>query len=259
MRTITRLRQHSKARLLACILTLACSVPLAVQAQTDAIAVAVAHPGRDADRSDDDARKPAEVLELFGIEPGMRVLDLLAGGGYYTEILSRVVGSGGSVLFHNNQAYQSFLGDALEKRTAGERLPNVEVLNKEVADLDFENGELDAVVFILGFHDIYFRDDGWPEIDAEKLLATLYRGLRSGGRLGVVDHSAKNGAEPLDSGTLLHRIEEGFARRTIEAAGFVLEGESDTLRNADDDRSIQVFDPAIRRKTDRFVMLFKKP
>ena len=252
-------KRSLKLTVLPAVLAFLCVAPTGAQAVPDVIAAAVLSPTRDADRADDANRKPAEVLALFGIEPGMRVLDLLAGGGYYTEIVSRVVGPEGSVIFHNNEAYRQFLGDALAERTADDRLPNVEVLNVEVADLDFEDGELDAVLFILGFHDIYYKADGWPDIDADRLLATLYRGLRSGGLLGIVDHSAKDGAEALDSGTNVHRIDEGFAKRTIEAAGFVLEAESDGLRNADDDRSIQVFDPSIRRKTDRFVLLFRKP
>ena len=234
-------------------------LPCVAQAGSEAILAALAHPAREADRADDANRKPGEVLDFVGVEPGMRVLDLLAGGGYYTEILSRVVGNEGSVIFHNNAAYHQFLGEALAKRTAGSRLPNVEVLDDEVADLEFEAGELDAVMFVLGFHDIYYKDDGWPDIDGEELLAVLYRGLRAGGLLGVVDHSAVDGADALDSGTNLHRIDEAFTRRTIEAAGFVLDDESDILRNAADDRSIQVFDASIRRKTDRFVLLFRKP
>lgn len=234
-------------------------LPCVAQAGSEAISAALAHPAREADRADDANRKPGEVLDFVGVEPGMRVLDLLAGGGYYTEILSRVVGNEGSVIFHNNAAYRQILGEALAKRTAGSRLPNVEVLDDEVADLEFEAGELDAVMFVLGFHDIYYKDDGWPDIDGEELLAVLYRGLRAGGLLGVVDHSAVDGADALDSGTNLHRIDEAFTRRTIEAAGFVLDDESDILRNAADDRSIQVFDASIRRKTDRFVLLFRKP
>lgn len=240
------------------LLAMACASG-AVLGDSEAISAALAHPAREADRADDANRKPGEVLDFIGVEPGMRVLDLLAGGGYYTEILSRVVGDEGSVIFHNNASYRQFLGEALAKRTAGSRLPNVEVMDDEVADLDFEAGELDAVVFILGFHDIYYKADGWPDINGEELLAVLYRGLRAGGLLGVVDHSAKDGADALDSGTNLHRIDEAFTRRTIEAAGFILEDESDILRNGADDRSIEVFDASIRRKTDRFVLLFRKP
>ena len=135
-------------------------LPCVAQAGSEAISAALAHPAREVDRADDANRKPGEVLDFVGVEPGMRVLDLLAGGGYYTEILSRVVGNEGSVIFHNNAAYRQFLGEALAKRTAGSRLPNVEVLDDEVADLEFEAGELDAVMFVLGFHDIYYKDDG---------------------------------------------------------------------------------------------------
>ena len=120
------------------LVALSCVAPGTAQVASEAISAAVSHPAREADRVDDANRKPGMVLDFFGIQAGMRVLDLLAGGGYYTEILSRVVAEKGSVIFHNNAAYRQFLGEALAKRTAGSRLPNVEVLDDEVADLEFE-------------------------------------------------------------------------------------------------------------------------
>ena len=67
---------------------------------------AVAAEGRtDADRERDAGRKPAEVLEFFAIEPGMSILDMFSGGGYYTELLSHVVGPEGRVVAHTNSAY----------------------------------------------------------------------------------------------------------------------------------------------------------
>lgn len=246
------------------LLLLAVGVSLAfataAAARGDSISAALSHSDRpEVDRPDDAKRKPGQVLEFFGIEPGMDVLDLLAGGGYYTEIVSRAVGPEGSVIFHNNQPYREFLGEAIDNRTVNNRLPNVKALTAEVNHLKLEAGQLDAILFVLGFHDIYYEDDSWPAIDGEKLLEKLYDGLRPGGILGIVDHSAKAGSDPVDSGSTLHRIDEAFAKQQIEAAGFTLEASSDILRNAGDDRSIQVFDESIRRQTDRFVLLFRKP
>lgn len=92
-----------------------------------AVAEALASPQRtEADRSRDPLRKPDRVLEFFEIKPGMRVLDLFAGGGYYSEILSRVVGPLGEVVSHNNQAYLDFVQDEVAARFADDRLPNVQ-------------------------------------------------------------------------------------------------------------------------------------
>ena len=227
------------------------------------LADAVANPGRpEADRADDANRKPAEVLEALGIRPGMRVLDLLAGGGYYSEILSSAVGDDGSVLFHNNQAYLDFLGaDKIAERTAGGRLRNVESLASELSDLGLEEGELDAIIFILGFHDLYLVvDDGsWPIIDQPKLMRALFDGLRPSGILGIVDHSAIADTDPYEGAKGPHRIDEAFVRTVVEDAGFVFESDSDVLRHPEDDRLTPVFDESIRRRTDRFILRYRKP
>lgn len=231
------------------------------EAIAETIAAALAHAERpEGDPADDENRKPGEVLEFFAIAPGMRVLDLLAGGGYYTELLSRIVGPEGSVLFHNNASYRQFLGEALATRTADGRLSNVTSLDVEVDDLVFEPGELDAVLFILGFHDLYYEVEGsWPAINEGRLLATLFEGLKPGGILGIVDHAAPEGADVPESGREQHRIDEAIVRSTVGAAGFVFDSESSILRNPEDDRTILVFDESIRRRTDRFVLLYRKP
>ena len=75
-----------------------------------AIEQAVANSARpEADTLRDSNRKPAEVLEFFGIEPGMNVLDIFAGGGYYTEILSYLVGDDGKVTLYNNGGWNGFV------------------------------------------------------------------------------------------------------------------------------------------------------
>jgi predicted methyltransferase len=235
----------------------------AEEAYSDAaVGAAVASPERpEADRADDAARQPGDVLAFFEIAPGMTVLDLLAGGGYYTELLSRAVGADGRVLFHNNDAYVGFVGEAIEQRTAGGRLANVEPLVAEVNELELDPGSLDAVIFVLGYHDIYYapEDGSWPPIDRDRLLAELHAALRPGGVLGIVDHAAEAGADPTDTGNRLHRIDPELVREQVTAAGFELVAESDVLRNPEDDHTQVVFDPAIRRKTDRFVMRFRKP
>ena len=57
----------------------------------------------------------------------------------------------------------------------------------------------------------------------------------------------------------LHRIEGAALRRQVEAAGFVFEAETKVVANPDDDHSLNVFDPAIRGRTDQFVYRFRKP
>lgn len=222
---------------------------------------AVAHPDRRAaDAARDAGRKPAEVLEFFGIGPGMAVLDLFSGGGYYSELLSYVVGPDGRVVAHSNKAYLNFVGDEFEERYAGGRLANVEVLMAENNELEVAAEAFDAVMLILSYHDLFYvsPENGWPKIDVPKLLAEIHKGMKPGAILGVVDHYAEAGS-PRETGNTVHRIDPGIVISELEIAGFVLEGKSNILRNMDDDYSKIVFDPELRGKTDRFVLRFRKP
>ncbi|MCH7853019.1 MAG: class I SAM-dependent methyltransferase [Proteobacteria bacterium] len=213
-----------------------------------------------ADVARDAGRKPAEVMEFFAIEPGMHVLDMFSGGGYYTEILSNVVGPDGKITAQSNKAYLSFSGEESSARYLDNRLPNTSILMAENNELALEADTYDAVTMILAYHDIYYdgADDGWPLIDGPKLLAELYKGMKSGAVLGIVDHNAAPDS-PAETGNTTHRIDVNLVIREVEAAGFILDGRSDILRNDDDDYAKNVFAPETRGKTDRFVLRFRKP
>ena len=222
---------------------------------------AVANSNRtEADRNRDAGRKPAAILDFFAIQPGMTILDMFSGGGYYSEMLSYVVGAEGKVIAHTNAAYTQFVGEEATQRYANKRLPNVQIMVAENNELQLPVSTFDAIMMVLAYHDIYWvsPENGWPEIDSTKLLAELYRGLKPGGTLAVVDHYAATGS-PHDSGGTLHRIDPAIVRNEIEAAGFIFDGSSEILRNPDDDLSLAMGDPAVRGKTDRFVFKFRKP
>jgi predicted methyltransferase len=243
----------------ALVLLVAAGAAVVADAGTDsAIDRAVANEGRsDADRTRDATSKPVQVLEFFGLKPGMVVVDLFAGGGYYTELVAHVVGSTGKVYLHNNKAYMGFIGEELEARLADGRLANVVSLMAEADDLGLPEGKADLILMVMSYHDLYFVDDGWPEIDRKRFWNQVLSALKPGGTLAVVDHVAMSGTGSTAAQDL-HRIDKNFAMSDIEAAGFVFQAESAVLRNHDDDHSLLVFDPKIRRKTDRFVYRFKK-
>lgn len=222
---------------------------------------AVANEARsEADVARDADRKPAEVLSFLRIEPGMSVLDMFSGGGYYSEILSYLVGDDGLVVAHSNKAYLQFVGEEFVARYAGGRLANVDLLMAENNKLRLDQNQFDAIMMGLAYHDTYWvnPDSGWPEIDRDKLLATLFAALKPGGILGITDHYAAKGAGA-NAVPELHRIEKSVVISDFEAAGFELEEESDILRNADDDHSKSVFAPDIRGQSDRFVLRMRKP
>lgn len=210
------------------------------------------------DKARDASRKPAEVLEFIGIKPGMTVIDMYAGGGWYSEVIAHVVGPDGRVYAHSNEAYKNFVGDALEERFADERVPQVTILMAENNHLSLEENSLDAVFLGLSFHDMYHEDveNDWPLLDGVAFLAELKKGLKPGGIVGIIDHRAAAGSPP-ETGDSLHRIDPALVVANMEAAGFVLEAESDLLANPDDDLTTIVFAPEIRGKTDRFIMRFR--
>jgi predicted methyltransferase len=207
------------------------------------------------DRARDAARKPYEVLRFFEIRPGMHVADLGAGGGYMSEILARAVGPQGRVYVQNSPlVIERFAGKALGERLARlQDLGQIQRLDTEFDDPKLPAGELDAAIMILFYHDTY-----WIKTDRPKMLRAIFDALEPGGVFGVIDHHAQAGSRDRDV-QKLHRIDAELVKQEILAAGFVLDAESDILRHPEDDRSKNVFDPALRGQTDQFVYRFRKP
>ena len=221
---------------------------------------AVAQPGRSAaDLKRDAIDHPAEILRLAGIKPGMRVADFLAGNGYYSEMLSHIVGPKGQVLLLNNEAYEKWSGKRWQGRLENGRLPNVEHRTIDVEHLDLPDHSLDAVLLIKVYHDLYWldKDHEWPKMDPNTVLNEIARVLKPGGTLLLVDHSAKPGTGSADAGTL-HRIDEAYARADFEKHGFSFVTSSDVLRRPDDPRDALTYEGPMVGKTDRFAMVFRK-
>ena len=223
---------------------------------------ALTHPGRPAaDSARDVLDHPAEMLRLAGIKPGMKVADVLAGDGYYSELLSYIVGPKGEVDLINNLAFDNWSQPALKDRMAGGRLTNVKQLTVDLNDMKLAPGSLDAILLVKVYHDMYWVDSTpkspWPKIDVSAVLDQLSRALKPGGVLLLIDHSAKAGRGKSDAGDL-HRIEEAFAVKDFSAHGFKVVAKSDLLRRPDDARDLISYKGPAVGKTDRFVLLFRK-
>jgi predicted methyltransferase len=223
---------------------------------------AVQHPGRSAaDLERDKLEHPADILRVSGIKPGMRVIDALAGGGYYSELLSYVVGPKGHVLLLNNAAYDHWSNGDWEKRLAGNRLPNVEHHTSDLEHLDLPDHSADALILIKVYHDLYWVDPKpnaiWPKMNTSAVLDQLARVLKPGGILLIEDHSAKPGTGSADASSL-HRIDEDYTVKDFEKRGFKLVGKSDVLRRPDDQRTLLSYEGPGLGKTDRFVLAFRK-
>lgn len=237
-------------------------MPPAIQSDAPtAIAQAIASTERLAGDADEDARRhPQEVLTFLGVEPGMRVLDFLAGGGYYTELLSRVVGPDGTVIAYNNGLYAKFFGERLTERLNGGRLANVRPLIAEANDLTLEPGELDAALLVMSYHDLYHRPgEGETATDVPQVVAKLFEALKAGGIVLVQDHVAAPGSDIIEAADTIHRIDPEAVKSVFAAAGFTFDGDSALFANPEDDHTKGVFDETIRGRTDRFMIRFSKP
>lgn len=224
----------------------------------DIYEMAVGQPTRSkVDRQADERRHPYEILKLSGITPGMVVVDLLGGSGYYAELFNPIVGPGGKVFLQNNSLFLRFSTEDLEKRLADTRLKNVVRLDSEFADLKLPN-DVDLIFMGLSYHDIYVpREDPVIMTSREEFFPQILAALKPGGKLLVIDHAALEGSGS-SAAPKLHRIAEDYAIQDITSAGFRLVESLDILRNDSDDYSLDIWNEAVFHKTDRFVLLFEK-
>ncbi len=226
----------------------------------EAITAALAHPQRlEGDLARDPLRKPEEVLAFFEIKPGMRVLDLFSGGGYYTEILSRITNPGGSVVSHNNTAYLDYAKDEIASRYADNRLSNVTHLVTEADSLELSDASFDAVLAILTWHDFYYsHSPGWPEVNESQLVTKLCKAMKPGAVLGIIDHVAEAGSIAQQTGQELHRVDPQHIKDDLAASCFEWVAEANFLRNPADQYDKSVMDPTVRGKTDQVIFKYRR-
>lgn len=245
----------------AALLAASFALPTSADHHGHAIMAAVKNVDRSAeDKALDAARKPGDVLMFAGIAPGMKVLDINSAGGYYSEMLSLTVGSGGKVYAHNGAVYWAFMKQTMPERFADGRLANVVHMNGVSEIIDLPAGSLDAAFAALAYHDYFMTHDareGGGREDVMPVLKSIYTALKPGGSFTIVDHIAKAGTGP-DDFDKLHRIDPAFVQKQMEEAGFTLAGSSEALMTGMDDPTASPFAPEVRRKTDRFVMKFVK-
>ncbi len=235
----------------------ACATPPPARTSAD-YAPLLSAPTRPADdRVDDAARKPDQVLSFIGLNGGETVLELEAGAGYYTELLAGAVGPTGKVYMQNPP---EFATPKIAARLENGRLPNVQLVETHFDDLSaVSTGSVDKVTWILGPHELYYTPKGSNGLgDVTKSYAEIARVLKPGGQFIAIDHAAAAGS-PTTSGGTVHRIDPAAVTASARAAGLVFVEKSDILANPADDHTKMVFDPSIRRHTDRFIFRFRKP
>jgi predicted methyltransferase len=199
----------------------------------------------DADRKLDEVRKPHEVMAFYGVKKGDKVADLFAARGYYTAVLSHVVGPEGLVYSANQTARPE-----LHERVKQPSMKNVRVIDGPFDKLALpQDGSLDFVLIHLDYHDIA------PDVRVA-MNRRVFGALKRGGTYGVVDHSAVEGSGDRDAKTL-HRIDKQLVIKEVTSVGFRLNNEGKMLSRSDDTRDFSV--TKIRDRSDRFVLKFEKP
>jgi len=245
--------QDISLALLACAALFAvCAASARAQGAAPDYRAIIANPDRsEADRETDRRRNPEQLLAFTGARPGMKVLDMGAGGGYSTELLARAVAPGGTVVAHNSQPMSPRAKERFDERAKSPAMKNVVLALRDYDDpVPPEARDLDLITFFFAYHDVSYTN-----VDRAKMNARLFAALKPGGVLVVADHAAQAGAGTSVARTL-HRIEEVVLRKEIEAAGFKLVAEGNFLRHPEDPRDAMVFRSPV--PVDEFVLKFVK-
>ena len=216
----------------------------------------LAQSGPPADALTDPAMKGPEVIAFMGVKPGDKVADIVAGR--FVRALSQAVGPAGKVYAVEPSEVVKAHPEVLKMINGLAAMPayaNVVVSSPPIDVAGLPRG-LDVIFIRQNYHDLHDKFMGPANVPA--FNRAVFAALKPGGVFVVLDHAAPTGSGLADTDTV-HRIDEATVKSEVEAAGFVLDGESKILANPADDHTRMVFDPAIRGKTDQFLLRFKKP
>jgi predicted methyltransferase len=247
MNSLNRFFSYATVALGLSALLAGCAAPVA-----DYRGIVAAPDRSEADRKNDQRRNPVALFGFTGARPGMKVLDMGAGGGYSTEMLARGVAPGGTVYSQAPADLFPNARKAYAERAQGPAMKNAVRLERPFDDpLPPDIAGFDLITFFFFYHDTV-----WIEVDRARMNRRLYEALKPGGILVVADHSARpgDGANVTKS---LHRIEESVVRRELEAAGFQFVAAGDFLRNPADARDTHVNKNPV--PNDEFVLKYRKP
>jgi predicted methyltransferase len=213
---------------------------------------AVANPTRSkAEREADASRLPAQTIAFAGVAPGMVVGEFIPFYGYFTRLLSDVVGTKGKIYGIENLNWSN---TAFDKQLMGQRR-NVSLQRKKWGEFDLPE-KIDLFWITQNYHDLHVAEYG--HVDIAAFNRRVFDALKPGGIYLIVDQAANPGTTE-DQISALHRIDKAQVISEVTAAGFTLVGESDALRHPRDDHTRSVFDAVVRGQTDEFMLKFQRP
>jgi predicted methyltransferase len=220
------------------------------------ITAAIADSARpDSDRERDAQRKPAETLAFAGVKPGDQVLEIAPGKGYYTRLLSAIVGPKGKVTVYliGPLPKPGAPPPPVQAIAADPHYSNVTLIMQRLTEAK-PSAAFDLVWTTQNYHDLH----NVPDLSMLAVNNAIFNALKPGGVYFVLDHAAEGGSGTRDTNTL-HRIDEESVKNEVTSAGFKPAGESNVLRNPADPHTDKVFEGAIQGHTDQFLLKFKKP
>jgi len=238
------------------LLVAAVAAPIAAAPKpANVIAKAVANPARPADhREADPLRKPAETLAFSGIRPGMTVGEFYPGGGYFTRMLSYVVGPQGHVYGIENRGWKGAVKADQELLAEG-KWKNVSIDSQPFGTVNFPK-PLDLAWVTQNYHDMKVAEYG--KVDTLAFDRAVYKALKPGGIYFILDHQGRRGMTNADIAKM-HRINRDVVVKEVTSAGFKLVAEGSFLRRPADDHTLPIFDKKIRGHTDQYALKFVKP
>jgi predicted methyltransferase len=244
---------------LSCIALLSMAFGSAVDAKPPsaptAIERALADPARSPqERAADAIRKPGETLAFAGVRPGMTIGEFYPGGGYFTRLLSDMVGPKGHVFGIENQGWKGAV-KADQALLADGKLPNVSIEYLPFGTVRFPR-PLDLAWVTQNYHDLKIAQYG--AVDTAAFNRAVFAALKPGGVYFILDHEAPSGTDTAGIARL-HRIERAQVIREVQAAGFRLVAEGSFLRRPSDDHSLPIFDKKVQGRTDQYALKFIKP
>jgi predicted methyltransferase len=220
------------------------------------ITAAIADSARpDSDRERDAQRKPAETLAFAGVKPGDQVLEIAPGKGYYTRLLSAIVGPKGKVTVYliGPLPKPGTPPPPVQAIAADPHYSNVTLIMQRLTEAK-PSAAFELVWTTQNYHDLH----NVPDLSMLAVNNAIFNALKPGGVYFVLDHAAEAGSGARDTNTF-HRIDEESVKNEVTSVGFKLAGESNVLRNPADPHTGKVFEGPIQGHTDQFLLKFKKP
>lgn len=226
---------------------------------TEKIKAAIASPDRSSeDKARDKNRKPLETLEFFRLSDNMTVLELMPGGGWYTQLLGPVLAERGRLLLAIGAERAA---KAVEGRPGFE---TTELIPFDRSNFSRNEGTrrwtlpsfsfgIKKVDLVLTFRNIH----NFSPAGRENINQAVFDALKKGGLYGVVDHTRRHMQE--DNGEVWRRMDPVAVIQEIESVGFEFVDYSDLHYRPDDELRYEVGRKSVSGNTDRFTLLFRKP